>query len=62
MNITVKECLDFAIYFNANWEFYDSVWQGELYEHKTTKQVLLINEIFDSWQLAMYSEWIKTSI
>lgn len=62
MNVTVKECLDFAIYFNSNWEFYDSTTLGEVYKHKTTKQTLLIGDIFESWQLARYSEWIETSI
>ena len=43
------KCKEFAMWFAANWEFYDSVQQGELYEHKTTKQVDLIDEIFDNW-------------
>lgn len=57
---TVKECKDFAMYFAANWEFYDSVWQGELYEHKTTKEVSLIDEIFDNWSAQEYKDYLSS--
>jgi hypothetical protein len=56
---SIKECKDFAMYFAANWEFFDSSWQGELYEHKTTKEVELIDEIFDKWNIEEYKNHLS---
>jgi hypothetical protein len=49
IKLTPQECKEFAMWFAANYQFYDSVWQGQLYENKTTKQVDLIDVIFDKW-------------
>jgi len=48
--LDIYKCKEFAMWFAANWDFYDSTEKGEMYESKTGDIVVLsIDEIFNKW-------------